>query len=180
MTLRGKKGQGVFGLSYGAIFSIFIIIFILAVAFFAIRHFMSLSDCTQVGLTYDELQKEVEKVWLSDRTNALFEGTVSASGVEMVCFGTLDATVPANQQAVHEEFVRKYGLGGDENVFIYPPTNACDGTLAGYHLDCRNGKSECMTTEGNFFCANVTNGKFKINLYKENTSPLVSIREYSS
>ncbi|MCA9485431.1 MAG: hypothetical protein KC506_01145, partial [Nanoarchaeota archaeon] len=128
-----KKGQAIFGMSFGTIFSIIIIIAIVFVAFFAIRHFLKINKCTQIGFFYEELGDKVESVWTSGGANDIFIGTLPASGIlsskiTHVCFGDLSQRTSgdAESQSVGsdlEEFYRTSDL--DENVFMYPPEETC-------------------------------------------------------
>jgi len=67
---RGKKAQEVFGMSFGVIFSIILIVFILVVAGIAINHFLGLKKCTQLGLFIEDFANEggdIDKAWNSQR-----------------------------------------------------------------------------------------------------------------
>jgi len=184
IKLGDKRGQGIFGLSYGAIFSIFVIGFILAVAIFAINHFLSLNACAQVGFYRDDLAEEIEKAWsgtAGSHYDDYFNGTLPQGGlfgldVEKVCFGKLSqdhtgAVVPWTKL---DEFAFLNRFSGDENLFIYPPKEACGGDMAGFTIRCRGGNSECMTTD-KFFCVNVEKGKVGVVLRKGRTETLVKL-----
>jgi hypothetical protein len=185
MKRRNKKAQGVFGMSFGAIFSILIIAFIIVVAFIAIRHFLGLNQCTQVGFFYDDLKKEVEKAWTSGEYGDFYNGSLPQSGlfgtkIEKVCFGRLDSTSATDEdKAVMQELENEYDFDpkGDYNVFLYPPEEACDEELAAITLKCRQGRSECATTEGKFFCINVVKGNVGVYLRKGDLDALVKIKK---
>src|SRR3989344_725215 len=92
-----KRGQEVMGMSISTILSIFIIAIIIAVAIYAIVHFLNINKCANVGLFYDSLQSEVNKAWASGRYIDVFEKEIVSSGalktsVEFVCFGNLSAS----------------------------------------------------------------------------------------
>ena len=187
--MKNKRGQTVFGMSYGVIFSIFVIVFIVAVAFIAIRHFMGLNSCTQIGLFYDSLQQEVERGWSSGSGRYLknFEGSLPISGffssnLKEVCFGNLSATnTPFNSERQEILEFLHGDISGSENVFVYPPKEACDGNLYGIHLKCANGRSECMKIISNsFFCTTINkNGKAIVTLDKNERDVLVTVQEYN-
>lgn len=190
--LKSKRGQGIFGMSYGAIFSIFVIIFIVSVAFIAIKHFIGLNRCTQVGFFYDDLQKEVEKAWASGRHDSTYEGNIPTSGIfsgdiTHICFGKLTSTGgPQDAQTLDmkNELIDEFGLispEDDENVFIYPPKEACDGSLFAYSLKCRNGNSDCLVVgDDTFFCepVNKKDGTVTVKLfYRSDISPYVKLTD---
>ncbi|MBU0466482.1 MAG: hypothetical protein KJ718_04035 [Nanoarchaeota archaeon] len=183
MKRLNRKAQGIFGLSFGAIFSIFIIALIIAVAFFAINHFLSLNKCTQVGFFYNNLQREVEKAWTSGIYGDAFNGSLPQSGllgtkIKKVCFGRLDSSF-IDDPAVNNELLTNYLFNPSENknIFLYPPEEACDKSLATFNLRCREGKSECMTTSDRFFCVNVVKGKVSVFLRKGDTEALVKVSD---
>lgn len=162
---KNKRGQSVFGMSFSMIFSIIIIIFILLVAFLAIRHFVGLSKCTNVGLYYDDLREEVRGAWTSTSGRYSQEFTAKVpkkgmfgAGVEYVCFGNLSGT--ASGSGPDDDGFRKdslineylYDPTGDYNVFMYPPDNACESNLGAIVLKC--GSADCVKTD-EFFCKQI-------------------------
>ena len=58
---KNKKAQGVFGLSFSVIFSIFLIIFFVIIAFIVIKSFLGTQKCAQVALFKDDFQNEIKK-----------------------------------------------------------------------------------------------------------------------
>ncbi|MBU0761009.1 MAG: hypothetical protein KJ600_01325 [Nanoarchaeota archaeon] len=183
MIKKGKKGQGLFGMSFSVIFSIIIIIFIIAVAFFAIKHFVGLNKCTQVGFFYKDFQDEIEKAWTSGgRYVGDYEGTLPNSGLfgtklTKVCFGKLNSLNSGTFETIRQELLYDFNEDGTANIFLYPAEEACAG-LESYTLKCRNGNSECMTTEENFFCVDIgKNGEVIVKLNKKTTDTLVEVSE---
>lgn len=170
-----KKAQEVFGMSFGMIFSIIIIIAILGVGFFTIRHFLSLSKCSQVGLFLEDLQDEVDRAWTSGIYQGTFEGKLPSSGlsnleIEKVCFGDLDDNAP-NDRITQEELDNYQNPGDGFFTFLYPPENACGGDLF-------YKKLQHAETSGNkFFCVDVKNNIASIKLDKTPSDSLVKISE---
>ncbi len=162
----GKRGQGVFGMSFGMIFSIILIIFILAAAFFVIRNFLNLSECADTGLFYDDLQNEVDKAWKSSFYQDIFEVKLP-SRITYVCFGGLEKeTASAGEREKRDELKSEHGSNSD-NVFLYPNSKACDSRLASYnltHVDIEK-----------FFCIPESGGKLSVKLEKGSFDALVKV-----
>ena len=168
-----KRGQGIFGLSYGAIFSIILIIAIIGVAIFAINHFLNLNNCTQIGLAFDKLQDEVNKAWTSGIYVDTYEIDLPQegffkSGIDNVCFGAL--SLPPEAAAVTiKANIEDFDPDAQGNFFFNPPENACDGDFADFNLE------HFETSSGSFFCVKVQNGKAEIRLDKQSTDSSVKI-----
>lgn len=160
-----KRGQDVFGMSFGTIFSIILIIFIIAVAFFAIDHFVGLSKCTNVGLFYDDLREEVRDAWSSssgryeaDFTAKIPKKGLFGSGIEYICFGTLALTPSDSISAgIRDNLLDDYMFdpNSEYNVITFPPDKGCDTGLSAITLKC--GSADCVTTQNSagalqFFC----------------------------
>jgi hypothetical protein len=164
-----KKGQSIFGMSFGTIFSIIVIIAIVVVAFIAIRHFLSLNRCSQVGFFYDDFEDKVQSVWTSGGAEDSFTGSLPSSGIlnseiSEVCFG--DLTKRGDGDEAYEEignelaeYYRRDDLGS--NVYIYPPEDVC---IPHKNVRCRNDKSNCITTDPEFFCVQVDSGEVTVDL----------------
>lgn len=182
---ENKKGQGVFGMSYSTIFSIFIIIFIVAVAFFAIRHFIGLSVCSNIGLFYDDLREEIRDAWASSsgRYEDVFTSNIPkkgllGSGITHVCFGRLDNTPDSDSQDIYDSLVAdpRYDPGTDTfNVFTYPQDKGCGSELGAIEVKC--GTANCMATDGNFFCEEVDDdGTISVEMFKRSTDYQITLR----
>ena len=165
-----KRGQEVFGLSFGMIFAIILIIAFIGVAVYVIYYFISLSNCTKVGLFYDDLETEIEKSWKSDgpRTED-FESSVP-SGVTKVCFGNLtQSAIPTADQAAQKSLDDEYYQDVDNNIFFYPSDKACDG-------DGASTKLQHVTIQ-KFFCVPVKNDVAKVRLQIGSRETLVTLKE---
>lgn len=109
-----KRGQ--LQLSFSMIFSIFIIIVTLAVAFYVIREFVQTSSCSSIQLYYDALEREIDKVWRSSGAQLTFSHAVPSS-VKAVCFGNpaeLESRFAAEKSALGRF------AGQEKNAFIVP------------------------------------------------------------
>ena len=158
-----KEGQ--FNISFGMIFSIIVIIAILGVAFYVITNFISLSECTNIGLFYNDLKNHIDKAWRATIHEEVFVGKLP-SDIELVCFGNSTTSPDRKYRDEYNKLVGE-SRGRESNLFLYPPQNACDSNL--YSL-----KLEHITVDS-FFCISVKNGKVEIKTKKDRFDALVKI-----
>jgi len=168
-------------MSFSMIFAIILIIFIIAVAFFAIKHFVGLSKCTNVGLFYDDLREKVRDAWSSssgryeaDFTAKIPKKGLFGTGIEYICFGKLiDTPSDATSTDIKEKLINEYLFdpSSEYNVFAYPPDKGCDSGLGAIVLKC--GSADCVNTKDStgasqFFCKPVADdGSITVNLRKK-------------
>lgn len=155
--------RGQIQLSFGMIFSIIIIIATIGVTFYIIAQFMKTSNCAGDALVQKSLQDEIDRAWNSAIYNGRF--TFNEVRAKEICFGN-----PLAYNASYKteaEALQKYNKNG-ANLFIYPPSAACDNTRAAYKLEHVN------ITQ--FFCSKIIGGKGRVSLEKEDTDALVIMR----
>ena len=156
--MKSKRGQEVFGMSFGMMFVIFLIIVTVAVSFYVIGHFLNINKCAQVGSFYDTLNDEIDSAWRASITRKTFEGSLPSegfftSGIEKVCFGD-----PTQSNIDEAEEVEIFKRNDNQNIFLYPPEKACDGELATTALK--------NVEIGDFFCVDVIDGFARVRLEK--------------
>lgn len=157
--MRQKKG---FELSFNFILSIIIIAFIIAAAGYAIKYFLDLRSCTELGLFYQDLQREVDKTWNSEIARQTFKGTVP-SEITSVCIGNVTRTSNLPQYSSLKRFARQNYM-----LFFYPVEKTCD--QAAYpisHLD--------QATSNSLKCFQVKSNKVEFTITKDSSASLVSI-----
>lgn len=160
-----KRGQ--FNLSFAMIFSIIVIIAIVATAIYVMTYFLNLNKCTTLGFFFDDLDNEVEKAWRSPQYQDIFEATLP-SNLEFVCFGNLtQGALTSPDQEKKDELKFSPYRDENKNVFLLPSRKACSGDLANFNL-------EHAETSG-FFCIPVENGKIEVRIQKQITGNLVKI-----
>jgi len=159
-----KRGQ--LKLSFGMIFSIFIIIAILATAFYVISYFLNLSKCSQIGFFYQDLDDDVNKAWASDIVEETFKGSVP-SKIKSVCFGDLDADNPLF--AEEQKSLRKYYRRTTNNVYLYPSSEACNRESGAFNL--------ARAETGYFFCVETDDGNIEVKLVKGSFDAKVNLEE---
>lgn len=113
---RNKKAESSIGMSFGMIFSIFLIIAFIVFAFLAINYFLDFSKTSTVNLFYENLQTEINKVYSSPSSEKEFSISLPPK-VEMVCF--FDFTKPATHDTEKYNDVEMYNFTG-ENLFLFP------------------------------------------------------------
>jgi len=163
-----KRAQAVFGLSFGAIFSIILIIAIVAVAIYVTTYFLGLSACSKVGFFYDDLQSEIDDAW----TSGIYRGTFPAesesfplpSKIETLCLGNLTQATAPGFSEIRDDLEDNYFRSGSANIFLHPTNVACDGEL--FHNTLEHVKID------SFNCVEITNGT-KIRIESSETEPLV-------
>ncbi len=151
--------RGDISLSFGMIFSIILIISILAVAGYAVMYFIDLKDCTTIGLFYRDIQGEVDDAWQSDTVRDSFTGAVPGD-ITRVCFGNL-----SEGKALPEYNLLRLYAGKNASIFFYPPAKACDTPYAQLPHSTING----------FFCLPVVKGKVTVNFVKNTYDRLVTV-----
>jgi hypothetical protein len=151
-----KRGQTIFGLSFGMVFSILIIIMIIAVAFYAINSFLDIDKCAQAGLLFESVQDEIDRAWTSGQYSQTHYEKFP-SGISEVCFG--DISLPEIAPITNSEHFEFYQAFNDAdpnagtNMFLYPIEEACGGELFAKTLEhVKIDKFFCAdkTTDGSF------------------------------
>jgi hypothetical protein len=120
--IQSKKAEGVFGISFGMIFSIILIVFFLAAAFIAIKAFLGWQKTAEIGLFFDKLQTDINYAWNSESASFNSSSTLP-SGITYVCFVNLSSpSFNANtieKQILNE--VKKGYLDPTKNLYLYSP-----------------------------------------------------------
>jgi len=153
-----KKGQGTMGMPFGVIFSIFLIIVFVAIAFIAVEYFLDIGRASSVGMFYSELQEEIDEAWTSQSTEINFEVDLP-SGIKTICFANLSnkITMPGEDY----QMIEKYKVY-DANVFLLPPEKT-------ENMPWKTIKHSNLTKiieERNPYCLEVSNGlKIKKDFY---------------
>ena len=122
--MKNKRGQGVFGMPFSVIFSIFLIAIFIVVAFFAIRYFLNIRKCSEIGLFKEDLQREVENAWQSQSSSKTFTRSLPGE-IEYACFADLSEEVSATgkEREIYNELRRNADFTA--NLFFYPQREAC-------------------------------------------------------
>jgi hypothetical protein len=119
--IKNKKGD--INLSFGMIFSIILIAVFIFAAIYGINFFLNYGKCTQVGRFYDDFQRQVSTVFLSQFTENKNFDVLLPSSIKMICFANLSE----NQRG---DFIEEYNSISDyylddANLFLIPGESAC-------------------------------------------------------
>lgn len=160
-----KKGQ--IKLSFGMMFSIILIIFFIAFAFFAIQKFLGLGNTISIGKFVEDFQLNVDKLWEGVKGSQESEYFLPKK-IKLVCFvNLLEPEKGTYQNQDYYEVFDKYSP--DNNLFFYP----MDVGLNGIEI------KHISIEEDNPTCFEVKNGKVKIGIEKDFGEALVSVTDFS-
>ncbi len=160
-----NRGQQIFGLSFGVIFAIFLIIVFIAVAFFVIWPIIGIGKCADIGFFYKDFQKAVDGAWASQSYDADY--SLKIESVERICFANMSAPI-TNE----EDFSKIGGFDQQSNIFLIPPENAC-GMSSNFikHLDIAS-----ITENRNPYCVDVSR---TLRIRKDFYDKMVSVNDGS-
>lgn len=134
-------------LSFGMIFSIILIIVFIAFAFYAIQKFLELQRSAQIGLFVNDLQSDVDKMWISSGGSEK-EEYILPKKIDSICFK-------------NDEY---------ENLVLYSSKKEF---MEGRKI--KNIDIEEITKDENPFCIRNVDGKIKMTIKKDSGEPLVVI-----
>ena len=156
---KNKKAQGVFGLSFSVIFSIFLIIFFVIIAFIVIRSFLGTQKCAQVAIFRDDFQNEIKKAWNSPLQISTFKGRLPSS-LEYVCFANFSNPIRGMYDEIGEDI--SIYEGENANLFLYPIENTCD---LPYH-NIKYLDLDKILSQRNPYCIEIKKGNIDIKIKK--------------
>ena len=172
MKKKNKKAQGgIFGIGFGMIFSIILIVFFVIIAFIAIKAFLDTQRCAQIGLFLEDLQTEVDKTWNAQRSDFEFKSRLPTK-IKYVCFADLSKPITATGSI--GDMGRELGVyqGYIANLFLYPTGPAC-GMV--YHEIDHLDINKIISLGKNPYCIPVNEGNINLHVTKEFNEQLVSI-----
>lgn len=151
--MQNKRGQ-LFGLPFGIIFSIILIVFFMISAWIAISVFWSptkcaFSDTAQEGLFVSDLKDAVRDVWNSQGAERKFK-IILPGKIDKICFFDYSKN-GKGKNAEYSDELKRFGNG---NLYLYPVKKACQEfrVINLEHIDI--GK---ITEKNNPYC--IDNGK---------------------
>ncbi len=169
---RNKKGQEVFGMPFTVIFSIIIIVAVLFTAFFVIRWFLNFQRCSQAGLFFNDLEKEVKEAYessFSDTGDEPFTRQLPRS-VEKVCMADLSKEYDPDGEEEEKIILEleRYG-DSDSNIFLYPSREICTEAQSKY--------IEYLEEKDGLYCFDVENGKVEIRIKRDYEGKVQLLRQ---
>ncbi len=155
-------------LSFGMIFSIILIIFFIAFAFYAIQKFLEIQNAAKIGQFSNKLQSDVDKMWRGSQGSQSIEYFLP-SKIEKVCFVDFFSNSKGEYQNLYDKLKQVYYEY--ENLFFYPV-----GSGAGIDaLEIKHIDIEKITENENPFCIKNAKGKIKMTIKKNYDEALVVI-----
>lgn len=117
-----KRAQQSTEMPFGIIFAVFLIVIFVIIAFNATKSFLDVGKCSSVGMFYEELQTEVDKVWSSQSSEQNFSMKLP-SGITKICFANLSNTITNKGEDYNSISIYDFQ---DANVFLLPAGKTCD------------------------------------------------------
>jgi hypothetical protein len=167
---KSKKSQGVFGLSFGMIWSIILIVFFVIAAFIGVRAFLNYQKNAIIGIYLGDLQTHINEAWNSQSASFWFNSTLP-SGVQYICFiNTTDSA--RNASNIEKELFQDILLGAvdyTKNFYIYAPNKDYATKWANIkHVDLTKKNPICIKV--------LSGGKIAVWIERKFEEPLVSVR----
>jgi len=147
------KKTGAIEMSFGMMFSIFLIIMFIVVAIYAINYFLNLSRCSQINLFVNDLQKSVDDLWKGQKGQVVFSASLPGK-IQKICFADMSQELTGDEEVI-KDIRRDIETGA--NFYFYPAKNSCGDPH-------RTIKHINITGMGNPFCFD---NKDKINIKLE-------------
>jgi len=166
---KSKKAQEIFGMSFGMIFAVILIIFFVVIAFIVIKQFLCTQDCAKTGIFFSELNNKVKDAWDSGDITSTYSIDLP-SQVRDVCFADLTAHNFDSNSAAGETIQR---YGAEDNLFLYAPKKTCCD-FSSYHIDHLDITK--ITASENPYCINLSKGRGSLVVDMQNNEKYVSIR----
>ena len=155
-------------MSFGMIFSIFLIIFFLIFAFYGIKKFMTISDVAQLNKFKDQVTEDVDKLWKGSQGSQTVQYSVP-SGIQKICFIDYGSGQHGRNSLLYTELRNSYLEL--ENIFFYP-RGASEG-LDSFELKHLN--LEESVAEENPLCFDNEDGKVSWRIEKDFGESVVRI-----
>lgn len=165
--ILNKRGEGAVGMSFGWIFSLLLILFFIFTAIYGIKYFLNISRCSQVGMFYDSLQKNVDSAYSLSSSDFEMEIKVP-TGIKQLCFANLTEEITGSMEAYESLSIYEINKA---NTFLLPSGKACDmpyNTIE--HLNISK-----ITQAKNPLCFDVSDGS-TIRIVKGNYDKGVTIK----
>jgi hypothetical protein len=147
-----KKAEGVFGMSFGMIFTIILIVFFFSAAFIGIRAFLNFQTQAEIGLFFQDFQEKIDEAWNSQSSSYTFNTTLP-SGIKYICL--INVSAPTKNAANIEKEIFTYVKRGytdpQKNFYLYSPDKDYGMNWAGIkHIQMAESNPQCIPVEDGF------------------------------
>lgn len=120
--MKNKRGQeGGVGMSFGFLFSIILIIIFVFGAVWGVKYFLDLNTCSTIGLSLEDLQKEVQTAYQSSSYSR--EIQLDFPGLDQICFANLSEPLTGDLDVYEEINIYEFE---NANTFLLPGGKSCD------------------------------------------------------
>ncbi len=173
---RGMKRAQIMGMPIQMIFTMLIAAVFIVVAVVAIKNFLDVQKCSQIGLFSRDLQSEIDRVWQSQQAGKSFESSLPSS-LQYVCFADLNSDKNIADTAgesgevlskIFDEFSRRKFQYAKKNLFLYPSRQACEMPA----FEIKHVNTSIMP---NPYCFKNADGKIKMRLSKGFDEAIVKV-----
>ncbi|MCW8966116.1 MAG: hypothetical protein OQK82_05460 [Candidatus Pacearchaeota archaeon] len=165
--------RGQMKLSFGMIFSIFLIILFISFAFVAIKKFLALGNLAQISGFAENLQDDIDKAWKGTQSSQVKTYNLP-SKIEYICFADYSGypggykgdykELYSELKQIHQEY---------ENFFFYP-IGSSEGLES---KEIKHINIETITSNNNPLCFRNVEGKITLTIEKEYGEALVVIKK---
>jgi len=118
--MKNKKAQQTMGMPFGMIFSIFLIVVFIVIAFIAVKSFLGTSEIASIGLFYEDLQSEVSETIQQQMSESEFKIDLPKK-IKKVCFANLSTKI--TNDGPEYQAIKNYDVY-KANIFLIPPEQA--------------------------------------------------------
>ena len=170
--LIDKRGQGIMGMPFSTIFSIFLIITFIGFAIYVITQFLiPFLNCSKAGTFGEDLQDRITKAWGEDFEDSTFVGNLPSS-TRYICFVDLSSSLKGGNTNIGNELKGRFE-NKNANMFFYPIGKGCDSLPYKNleHMDISK-----ITSSDNPYCLAVKGGKISLRIIKDKDNNLVLIK----
>ena len=159
-------------LSFGMIFSIILIIIFIAFAIYTINIFLGIQKSATTGKFFNDVQRDVDKVWKSAESLENFE-YILPGGIESVCFVDFSSDRKGIAENLYDDLERISFKEG--NFVLYSGEGSEERGSDFSSKEIENLDLEKTTENENPLCFKSSSGKVKITLAKDFSESLVTV-----
>jgi len=151
-----KKGQ--MKISFSMIFSILLVVLLLALAFYGIRYFMDFSDSAQTAKSVHKFSEDVKGVWQASMASEEVNYTFP-DGIKYFCYVEQDSEIKGDFESLFDE-VSSF-LDPEDNSFVYSSEENHETSKIDY-LDVSS-----LTSDNNPNCFEIDEGRLSLIIKKD-------------
>lgn len=157
---ESKRAQQILGIGFGVMFSIILIVFIVATAVYVIYTFVDAQKCAQIGLFIGAIQDKVKDVWDAPSGTNTFKRALPTK-IDYLCI--VDFTKDRYGEFEDLGFKIWVYKNHKTNAVFYPNNKACQTPdFKIDHLDL-----DYITSKNNPQCFKINDGEIELDIEKK-------------